>query len=177
MPTTHGSADPGHPHDEAARLAADEGLDCRFVHGDAFALPESAATIYVSNGLLHHMRGADLAAFFVAQDAAGARAYCHFDIAATRLAPFGAWVFHRARMREPLGRHDGVASARRAHPDRDLLTAAEAAGGLVPALYRPTRHSNPFCASMRPLLGVRPRYLDGLRAGLGRSARHLVTRW
>ncbi|MEV6842452.1 class I SAM-dependent methyltransferase [Actinoplanes sp. NPDC051411] len=159
--------------DEANRLADAEGLPCRFVHGDAFALPRDAP-IYISNGLLHHLRGADLGAFFRAQDGAGARAYCHFDIAATRLAPLGAWIFHRARMREPLGRHDGVASARRAHADHELMAAAGSAPGLVPVLYRPTRHSNPFSASTRPVLGVPARDLPALREALGASARHLV---
>jgi hypothetical protein len=114
--------------------------------------------VYISTGVLHHLRGGDLDAFFRAQVDAGAQAYCHFDIAATRLAPLGAWMFHRARMREPLGRHDGVASARRAHADHDLMTAARSAPGLVPLLYRPTQHSNPFCASIRPILGIRPQH-------------------
>lgn len=159
---------------EANRLAAAEGLSCQFVHGDAFALP-SPATVYISTGVLHHLRGGDLGAFFRAQAEAGAQAYCHFDIAATRLAPLGAWVFHRARMREPLGRHDGVASARRAHADHELIAAARSAPGLVPLLYRPLRHSNPFCASIRPVIGVRPQYVSALRNALGPSARHLVT--
>jgi hypothetical protein len=146
----------------------------QFVHGDAFALPGSA-TVYISIGVLHHLRGGDLGAFFRAQAVAGAQAYCHFDIAATRLAPLGAWMFHRARMREPLGRHDGVASARRAHADHDLMTAARSAPDLVPLLYRPLRHSNPFCASVRPVLGIRPQYVSALRTALGPSARHLVT--
>ncbi|WP_203846938.1 class I SAM-dependent methyltransferase [Dactylosporangium siamense] len=159
---------------EATRLADVEGLACRFVRGDAFALPGSA-TVYISVGVLHHLRGDALGAFFRAQADAGAQAYCHFDIAATRLAPVGAWMFHRARMREPLGRHDGVVSARRAHTDHDLMTAARSAPGLVPLLHRPTHHSNPFCASVRPLLGVRPQEVSALRAALGPAARHLVT--
>ncbi|MFF5225958.1 class I SAM-dependent methyltransferase [Dactylosporangium sp. NPDC000521] len=158
---------------EASRLAEAEGLTCRFTHGDAFALP-GGATVYISSGLLHHLRGDELGAFFRAQAAAGARAYCHFDIAATRLAPLGAWMFHRARMREPLGRHDGVASARRAHEDHALLEAARSAPGLEPLLHRPMRHSNPFCASVRPLLGVRPEHGPALRTALGPAARHLV---
>jgi SAM-dependent methyltransferase len=156
---------------EATRLAAAEGLRCRFVHGDAFDLPESA-TVYVSMGLMHHLQGDALSAFFRAQ--AGAKGFCHFDMAATRLAPLGAWVFHRARMREPLGRHDGVASARRAHDDHALMTAARSAGDLTALLYRPVRHTNPFAASMRPILGVRPGDLPMLKAALGRQARHLV---
>jgi hypothetical protein len=78
-------------------------------------------------------------------------------------------------MREPLGRHDGVASARRAHDDHDLMTAARSAPGLAPLLYRPVRHSNPFCASVRPILGIRPQYMSALRTALGPHARHLVT--
>lgn len=35
----------------------------------------------------------------------------------------GAWVFHRARMRVALSRHDGNLSARRAHPAAVLLAA------------------------------------------------------
>lgn len=158
---------------EATRLAAADGLPCRFVLGDAFALP-GPATVYISVGVLHHVRGDDLGAFFRAQADAGARAYCHFDIAATRLAPLGAWMFHRARMREPLGRHDGVASARRAHTDHDLMTAAGSAPGLVPMLYRPVHHSNPCCASVRPVLGVRPQHIPALRTALGPAARHLA---
>lgn len=159
---------------EASRLAEAEGLPCQFLLGDAFALPGSA-TVYISTGVLHHLRGDALAGFFRAQEDGGAQAYCHFDIAATRLAPLGAWMFHRARMREPLGRHDGVASARRAYPDQDLMAAARSAPGLVPLLYRPIYHTNPLCASVRPILGIRQRHLPALRAALGPAARHLVS--
>ncbi|WP_329376143.1 class I SAM-dependent methyltransferase [Streptomyces sp. NBC_01351] len=157
---------------EAGRLARAEGLDCRFVHGNAFDLPE-AATVYVSTGVLHHFRGPDLAEFFRAQAASPALAFCHFDIAATRLAPVGAWVFHRARMRHPLGRHDGVASARRAHTDETLLHAA-AAPGMRPLLYEPRGLANPFCTTLRPVLGVRPELEAPLRRAMGRAARRLV---
>ncbi|MFE5811340.1 class I SAM-dependent methyltransferase [Streptomyces sp. NPDC056491] len=157
---------------EAARLARAEGLDCRFVHGNAFDLPE-AATVYVSTGVLHHFRGPDLAGFFRAQAASPALAFCHFDIAATRLAPIGAWVFHRSRMRHPLGRHDGVASARRAHTDESLLQAA-AAPGMRPLLYEPRGLANPFCTTLRPVIGIRPELEAPLRRAMGRSARRLV---
>ncbi|RVU27843.1 class I SAM-dependent methyltransferase [Streptomyces antnestii] len=151
---------------EAERLARAEGLPCRFVRGDAFALDEPA-TVYVSTGVLHHFRGSDLDAFFAAQATRGTAAFCHFDIAATGLAPIGAWVFHRARMRDPLGRHDGVMSARRAHDDDTLLTAAAHADGLVPLMYEPRGRSNPFCTTLRPVIGVRPELLSPLRAALG----------
>ncbi|WUH89411.1 class I SAM-dependent methyltransferase [Streptomyces sp. NBC_00433] len=157
---------------EATRLARAENLDCRFVHGNAFDLPE-AATVYVSTGVLHHFRGPALADFFRAQAASEALAFCHYDIAATRLAPIGAWVFHRARMRHPLGRHDGVASALRAHRDETLLRAAEAPG-LRALLYEPRGLANPFCTTLRPVLGVRPHLEAPFRRHLGRASRRLV---
>ncbi|MFE6054582.1 class I SAM-dependent methyltransferase [Kitasatospora sp. NPDC056446] len=157
---------------EADRLARAEGLDCRFVHGNAFELPE-AATVYVSTGVLHHFGAEALAEFFRAQAASPALAFCHFDIAATTLAPIGAWVFHRARMRHPLGRHDGVVSAERAHPDEVLLRAASAPG-MRALVYEPRGLSNPFCTTLRPVVGVRPELEAPLRRALGRRARRLV---
>ncbi|MFC9331557.1 class I SAM-dependent methyltransferase [Kitasatospora sp. NPDC057015] len=157
---------------EAERLARSEGLHCRFVHGDAFALPQ-AATVYVSTGVLHHFPEPALAGFFAAQGASPALAFCHYDIASTGLAPIGAWMFHRARMRHPLGRHDGVASARRAHNDQTLLQAA-AASGMRPLLYEPRHVANPFCTTLRPVLGLRPHLEAPLRQALGRSSRRLL---
>ncbi|MCO5975073.1 methyltransferase domain-containing protein [Actinoallomurus soli] len=158
---------------EATRLAEDEGLTCRFVRRDALALDEPA-TFYISSGVLHHLPAASLPGFFHAQDRPGTAGFVHYDIAATRLAPLGAWVFHRARMREPLGRHDGVASARRAHGDAVLLDAASSAEGMRVFLFTPPRHANPCCATMRPVIGVRPELAEGLRRGLGRRARGLT---
>jgi len=54
------------------------------------------------------------------------------------------------------------------------MTAAASAPGLVPLLYRPVHHSNPFCASIRPVLGVRPQDVPALRSSLGPAARHLI---
>ncbi|WP_345433283.1 class I SAM-dependent methyltransferase [Actinoallomurus vinaceus] len=158
---------------EAARLAKDEGLTCRFVRGDAFDLTEPA-TLYISSGILHHFPAESLAGFFQAQDRPGTAGFVHYDIAATRLAPLGARVFHRARMREPLGRHDGVASAKRAHGDPVLLDAASQTTGMRVFLFEPIRHTNPFCASMRPVVGIRPELVEDVRRALGRRARGLV---
>lgn len=158
---------------EATRLAAVERLRCEFVQADAFALAEPA-TVYVSSGVLHHVPADALAGFFRAQDRAGAQGFVHYDIAATRLAPLGAWVFHQARMREPLGRHDGVMSARRAHGDAVLLSAAAAADRMTAFLFEPVRHANPFCAAMRPVVGLRPALVDDFRRALGRRARGLI---
>ena len=159
---------------EASRLAADEGLRRDFMCADAFALVEDA-TVYISSGVLHHFPADALSAFFQAQDRPGTAGFVHYDIAATRLAPIGAWVFHRARMREPLGRHDGVASARRAHGDRTLLSTAGQVAGMDVFLFEPVRHTNPFCAGMRPVLGIKPELTASLRRALGRRARGLVS--
>ncbi|MCX5206507.1 class I SAM-dependent methyltransferase [Streptomyces sp. NBC_00237] len=182
---------------EAERLARAEDLHCRFVRGNAFALSEPA-TVYVSTGVLHHFRGASLDSFFAAQAmpespasrrsgtgtearnakgsiGSGPAAFCHFDIAATPLAPVGAWIFHRARMRDPLGRHDGVMSARRAHDDATLLRAAAQARGMVALVYEPRSRSNPFCTTVRPVLGLRPGLVPALHAALGHSATGRLT--
>jgi len=159
---------------EAERLAAAEGLHCQFRHADAFGRA-IGGQLMISTGLLHHLRGSRLAEFFACHDQPDVRAFCHFDIAATRLAPLGARVFHQARMRQPLGRHDGVASARRAHSDAALLTAARSAGDFGLALFEPKRHASPFCATIRPVVGVRGDGMDRLRAQLGRRARWLRT--
>nr|WSX51959.1 class I SAM-dependent methyltransferase [Streptomyces sp. NBC_00974] len=157
---------------EADRLARAEGLDCRFVHGNAFDLPE-VATVYVSSGLLHHLRGPALAEFFEAQADSPALAFCHFDIAATRLAPVAAWMFHRTRTSDPLARHDGVVSARRAHSDETLLRAATVPG-IRPLVLAPPGPSHPLRTSVRPLLGIRPYLEEPLRQALGSSAGRLV---
>jgi SAM-dependent methyltransferase len=158
---------------EATRLAESERLPCRFLSADAFALREDA-TVYLSNGVLHHFPAADLGEFFRAQNRPGTRAFVHYDIAATPLAPIGAWVYHRARMREPLGRHDGVASARRAHGDRVLLSAAAEADGMDVFVFSPAWHATPFCAAMRPVIGIRTELTDDFRRALGRDARELL---
>ncbi|MFD8938801.1 hypothetical protein ACFV0R_26745 [Streptomyces sp. NPDC059578] len=66
--------------------------------------------MYVSTSVLHHFRGSALAEFFQVQAASPALASCHYDIAATRLTPVGAWIFHRAR--RLVGRADLVGVGR-----------------------------------------------------------------
>lgn len=112
----------------AGALAAEEGLPCRFLAADAFApdevISDPARTVVISSGLLHHLRGDDLAAFFDAQTRLGVAAFVHWDPVPGRWPVLGAWVFHRARMREPLSRHDGLLSVRRSHRAPELLAAA-----------------------------------------------------
>jgi SAM-dependent methyltransferase len=107
--------------EEAARLAAEEKLDARFEHGDALGRQEGA-DVYISTGVLHHFEPGRLAEFFERQR--DAQAAVHFDFRPSRLAWIGSWVFHQLRMRHPLSRHDGIASAIRAHPAETLIEAA-----------------------------------------------------
>ncbi len=109
----------------AQTLARQESLACSFEVANAFHLKEPA-TIYLSTGVLHHFRGADLDAFLGAQAATSAVAFLHSDTLPSWLAPLGSWLFHVARMREPLARHDGILSAERAHPGATLANSAKA---------------------------------------------------
>ncbi len=109
--------------DAAQHLAHQEGLRCQFRVQNAFTL-EEPATLYISSGVLHHFRNAELVQFFASQ--VEALAFIHIDIRPSPLTPLGSWLYHRARMRQPLARHDGVVSARRAHPADELLQAARA---------------------------------------------------
>lgn len=115
--------------DSATRLAAAETVACRFVAGDALqpgtAIEDGARTIVISSRLLHHLSTTELADFFAAQQRLGVAAFAHWDLDPSRFATLGAWIFHRARMREAVSRHDGVLFAR-AHPAAILLDAAHA---------------------------------------------------
>jgi SAM-dependent methyltransferase len=112
----------------ASRLAEAEGLTCRFRQGDAFkpgvAIRDGARCVVISSGFLHHLPESGLAEFFAAQAQLGVAAFAHWDIAPCLWSTLGAWVFHQGRMREPVSRHDGVLSARRAHPASVLQKAA-----------------------------------------------------
>jgi SAM-dependent methyltransferase len=110
----------------AQQLADEERLSCRFVVGNAFAL-DHPVHVVISTGVLHHFRGDDLAAVFAQHERACRVGFIHLDIRPSRLAPLGAWIFHQARMREPLARFDGYWSAVRAH-DLAVIRAAISAG-------------------------------------------------
>lgn len=157
----------------ARRAAAQEGLACRFEVANAFRLARPAS-IYLSMGVVHHFRGAALDDFFRAQVHADTQAYLHFDIAPTWLTPIGAWIFHMARMRHPIARHDGIWSALRAHPDEILLSAARGAGGFAVGTYASPSGPLPLTRTVRPIVGVRPEHAAPLRERLGPRA-HLLT--
>ncbi|WP_323101108.1 methyltransferase domain-containing protein [Intrasporangium sp. YIM S08009] len=145
---------------EARRLAEVEGLAARFVIGDALdpgvAVEDGATTLVISTGLLHHLPPDALPGFFAAHARLGVAAFAHWDLVPGRIARVGAWVFHRARMREPLSRHDGNLSVRRAH-DPALLRAAAATG--APGYRLPDASGGPLQVPavevLRPTVGVR----------------------
>ncbi|NHA68211.1 methyltransferase domain-containing protein [Phycicoccus flavus] len=146
---------------EAERLRRDEDLACRFVHGDALApgvaVERPGRTVVVSSGVLHHLSTEELTALVRAQAGLGVAGWAHWDIAPCLWSTLGAWVFHRARMREPVSRHDGVLSARRAHPAPVLLAAArDGAPGYRHAVLEGPRWHPRAIDVVRPLVGTRP---------------------
>jgi SAM-dependent methyltransferase len=152
---------------EAERLAAVEKLNCEFVVADAFRLNQPA-DIYISTGILHHFRDASLAELFRQQNRAETSAFVHFDFCSSPFAPFGAWLFHAVRMREPLSKHDGVLSAVRAYKSPDLLKAARAgAPDFAVAVYGTRIWNLPIPRVFHSLVGIRPRLREDFLKNLG----------
>ncbi len=158
--------------EEARRLAKEENLRCSFVVANAFRLPQ-AATIYLSTGVLHHFRNDALRQFFAQHDRQESLAFAHFDFQPTFFAPIGSWFFHLVRMRLPLARHDGVASAIRAHRADVLLTAAKAGvPGFITGMFGSRLWKLPVPRIMHAVVGIRPAYHASLVEALGaRSSR------
>lgn len=145
---------------EAERLRQAEDLACRFVHGDALrpgvAVEDPGRTVVVSSGVLHHLSVDELTELAAALAGLGVAGWAHWDIAPCFWSTVGAAVFHAARMREPVSRHDGVLSARRAHPAHVLLTAVRAgAPGYEHAVHEGPRWHPRAVDVVRPLVGVR----------------------
>ena len=157
----------------AEKLAREEGLRCQFRVTNAFTL-EQPAHVFLSTGVIHHFRGDALTEFFREQAGVGAQAMLHCDIKASWAAPLGSWIFHQARMREPLARHDGVLSAVRAHPREALLRASQAGGKpLQFALFDGQPSPLPVLRTMNTLVGIRPELADPFRQKLGDYAHRL----
>lgn len=162
--------------EEARRAAAAEKLDVRFEVQNAFALA-IAGHIFTSTGVLHHFRGPDLEAFFAAHAASpDVVGFAHFDIEASWVSPLGSALFHLARMRVPLAQHDGIWSARRAHPGDRLVASARAAlPGFEVGLFDRHRGLFPVTKVLRAVVGVRRDLADSFRAALGRRAARWAT--
>lgn len=147
----------------AQLLAEQEGLRCRFQVGNAERLAEPT-TFYISSGVLHHFRGAALVDF-LAQQGSAVVGFLHTDIRPSWLTPFGAWLYHLARMRQPLARHDGTFSARRAHGARTLLSAAQQACPEL-RIHIDDRGTLPIFNVFQSLIGVRSQLEHSLLAEL-----------
>jgi SAM-dependent methyltransferase len=157
----------------ARGLAAAEGIEVDLAVGDAADLtePGERAGIAISTGLLHHLRPDDLAPFFARQRTT-AWAFAHFDFQPSALAPFGAWLFHLARFRSALARHDGVLSALRAHSAATLLDAATDATGEWNVALCGAR-IGPLPRVFHAVVGVRSILRDSFVAALGWRADRL----
>jgi 2-polyprenyl-3-methyl-5-hydroxy-6-metoxy-1,4-benzoquinol methylase len=157
----------------AEKLAREEGLRCHFRVTNAFTL-EQPAHVFLSTGVIHHFRGDALTEFFRSQAGVGAKAMLHCDIKASWAAPIGSWIFHQARMREPLARHDGVLSAVRAHTREALLASSRAGGApLRFALFDGKPSPMPILRTLNTLVGIRPELAEAFREKLGDSAHRL----
>lgn len=157
----------------ARHLAEREGLRCTFVTGNAFTLDEPA-TLYLSTGAIHHFRGDDLARVFAQQDASPALAMVHYDIKPSWAAPVGAWIFHQARMREPLAQHDGYLSAVRAHPKSALVHAVKTgAPGFHGAMFDGDVPLLPILRIMHGLVGLRPALREPFETALKTDLRRV----
>jgi len=143
------------------RLAEAERLSCQFVAGDALApgaaVGDGQQTIVISSGLVHHLSAKELPGFFAAQQRLGVAAFAHWDVDPSPWSTLGAWVFHRARMREPISRHDGVLSVRRAHTSATLLGAARSGAADYETRCTDAPRWRPrFTEVLRPITGSRP---------------------
>jgi SAM-dependent methyltransferase len=158
---------------EAQRLAEMEKLSCEFRVANAFRLAEPAS-VYISTGILHHFRGRDLVDLFAQHVRRGPRAFLHFDFHQSAFAPYGSWLFHVVRMRQPLARHDGVLSAVRAYSVDELLAAARTgAPTFKSAVYGVRLWGLPIPRAFNCLVGVMPEYYDMFVANLGQKIRSL----
>jgi 2-polyprenyl-3-methyl-5-hydroxy-6-metoxy-1,4-benzoquinol methylase len=152
---------------EAQRLAGIENLRCKFAVANAFQLREPA-TIFISTGILHHFRDENLSYLLRQHCRPETCAFVHFDFHSSPMAPFGSWLFHIVRMREPLARHDGVLSAVRAHKSRYLLDVTRsAAPEFVSAIYGTRLWRMPIPRVFHSLVGIRPQYLDAFISNMG----------
>jgi SAM-dependent methyltransferase len=153
---------------EARRLAAAENLSCRFEIANAFQLAEPAA-IFLSTGILHHFRGPALVDLFKQHNRPETCAFLHFDFHASLLAPFGSWLFHRVRMREPLAKYDGVLSAVRAYPSEELLSGARTgAPEFTSAIYGTRLWGSPIPRAFHALVGILPQFRESFIRNMGK---------
>lgn len=139
--------------DMGQELAALDGCDVTFRVADALVVAtDGTPTVVISTGFLHHLRRDDVGPFLARHETPDVVGFLHYDPEPGWLTNLGSRVFHRSRMREPISRHDGNLSMRRAHPARFLLhTGAMAA----PSFELACRDGQSLLHAFRPLVGVR----------------------
>lgn len=159
--------------DEARRLARAEHLPCRFFVSDAFS-SGGQADLLISSGVLHHVPADHLGDLFAHHESGPAVGFVHVDFQPSALAPIGAWLFHRARMRLAIARFDGVQSARRAHAPSLLgETAARHAPSFRTWIHRGRVRHTPFPGVFASIIGVRHPFAETAISAFGRRARQL----
>jgi SAM-dependent methyltransferase len=152
---------------EAMRLAKLEDLRVTFRVANAFRL-DPPGSMYLSTGVIHHFRGEALPAFFRSHDREETKAFVHFDFLPSPMAPFGSWLFHAVRMRDPLAKHDGVVSAIRAYSGAELVRASgDGAPGFLRAMYSTRLGIFPIPRAFHSLVGLRPGYREAFVRALG----------
>ena len=157
----------------ANRLAQKEWLNCRFLVANAFAM-EEPAHIFMSSGVIHHFRDEALVKMFKEQSEA--MMCMHYDIQQSWLAPLGAWLFHMARMRVPLAKHDGIYSALRAHSNQTLLRAArEGLPEWQAGLFDIGNALLPMFKVLRPIIAIRKELYSLFLHTLGKERRRWIT--
>lgn len=155
--------------EEAARLAGEEDIRCKFTHANAFRL-DDPASIFITTGVIHHFNSNEsLTRFFVNhQSIDSLQSFIHFDFQPNLIAPLGSWFFHIMRMREPLCWHDGVLSAARAHPYSMLLECArKGAPEFESAMYGRRFWRSPFPRVFQTLVGIKPHLKELFLKNLG----------
>lgn len=147
----------------ASTLAKEDNLKCSFIDANAFRLREPAH-IYISTGVLHHFRGDDLGRLFAEHESSPALGFVHIDIRPSVLAPIGSFIFHVARMREPLAQWDGYWSAVRAHSAETLQAAArQNAASFTTAMLDSDPGIYALVRIFQAVIGVRGHLADHLR--------------
>jgi SAM-dependent methyltransferase len=152
---------------EAMRLAKEEELRVSFRVANAFRL-DPPGSMFLSTGVIHHFRGEGLPGFFRSHDCPETKAFVHFDFLPSFMAPFGSWLFHAVRMRDPLAKHDGVVSAIRAYSGAELVRAAgDGAPGFLRTMYSTRLGVLPIPRAFHSLIGLRPEYQEAFLRALG----------
>jgi 2-polyprenyl-3-methyl-5-hydroxy-6-metoxy-1,4-benzoquinol methylase len=159
----------------ASTLAKEDGLKCTFVDANAFRLREPAH-IYISTGVLHHFRGEDLGRLFAEHESSPALGFVHIDIRPSIIAPIGSYIFHVARMREPLAQWDGYWSAVRAHSAETLRGAiAKNAESFTTAMLDSEPGIYTVVRIFQAVVGVRKHLADDLPRAYSNLAHRLRT--